>query len=669
MVSRYRRRGGICAIALAFALASGVVATAAAEARRAADPPAPPAAPELGSTLGAFAPIADRPYPGLITLNVDAADLDHHVLHVVESVPVEGPGELVFLYPKWLPGNHAPSGPINALSGLSFRAGGRTLAWSRDPVEVYAFHVTAPEGVSTIDASFDVLTPLDPRAGRVVMTPSLIDLQWTMALLYPAGYPSRRLQITPRLVLPQGWTFATALDIQTAQPDGVSFRPVDLETLADSPVLAGVHASQVDLDPGGAAPVRLNIFSDNADALAMRPDQLAAHRNLVRETYRLFGARRFDRYDFLLGLSYQLSGVGLEHGRSSENVVGLRYFADWEKLSTDRQLLPHEFVHSWNGKFKRPRDLYGATFDTPMRDSLLWVYEGLTQYYGYVLAARSGMVSRQLTLEVLAAEAAAADNTAGRRWRSLQDTTAEPILADRGAKGWPNWQRTVDYYHEGALLWLDIDTLIREQTRGQRSLDDFARSFFGGAPGDMSVRTYVFEDVVKALNAVAPNDWASYLRNRLDRTGAQASAPLEGVARGGYRLVYSETPTDLFRLDEARRKVCDLSYSIGLNIDASGVIRETIWDSTGYRAGLAPGAMILAVGGQAYDAEGLKDAVRAAKSGTAPIELIVRTGDQFRIIHLDYHEGLRYPRLERDPAAPARLDDILAARVRRGEGG
>ena len=185
----------------------------------------------------------------------------------------------------------------------------------------------------------------------------------------------------------------------------------------------------------------------------------------------------------------------------------------------------------------------------------------------------------------------------------------------------------------------------------------------------MSVRTYVFEDVVKALNAVAPNDWTSYLRNRLDRTGAQASAPLEGVARGGYRLVYSETPTDLFRLDEARRKVCDLSYSIGLNIDASGVIRETIWDSTGYRAGLAPGAMILAVGGQAYDAEGLKDAVRAAKSGTAPIELIVRTGDQFRIIHLDYHEGLRYPRLERDPAAPARLDDILAARVRRGEGG
>ena len=469
--------------------------------------------------------------------------------------------------------------------------------------------------------------------------------------------------------MPQGWTFATALETQSAQPDGVSFRPVDLETLADSPVLAGAHASQIDLDPGGAAPVRLNIFSDTADALTLRPDQLAAHRNLVRETYRLFGARRFDRYDFLLGLSYQMSGVGLEHSRSSENVVGLRYFADWEKLSTDRQLLAHEFVHSWNGKFKRPRDLYGATFDTPMRDSLLWVYEGLTQYYGYVLAARSGMVSRQITLEVLAAEAAAADNTVGRRWRSLQDTTSEPILADRGAKGWPNWQRTVDYYHEGALLWLDVDTLIREQTRGQRSLDDFARSFFSGAPGDMSLRTYVFEDVVRALNAVAPNDWASYLRNRLDRTGAQVSAPLEGVARGGYRLVYSDTPTDLFRLDEARRKVCDLSYSVGLNIDAAGVIRETIWDSAGYRAGLAPGATILAVGGQAYDAEGLKDAVRAAKGGTAPIELIVRNGDQFRIVRLDYHDGLRYPRLERDPAAPARLDDILAARVRRGEGG
>jgi predicted metalloprotease with PDZ domain len=416
--------------------------------------------------------------------------------------------------------------------------------------------------------------------------------------------------------------------------------------------------------------VRLNIFADRPEAMVLRTDQLAAHRNLVREAYRLFGNHRFDHYDFLMALSDQISPIGLEHARSSEDGVPLRYFSDWEKLAPERDLLPHEFTHSWNGKFRRPADLYTATFETPMRDSLLWVYEGQTQYWGRVLAARAGLVTRQQALDLLAQDAAAYEARIGRRWRPLQDTANEPVIGVKVAKIWPSWQRGADYYVEGALIWLDVDTVIREQTKGQRSLDDFARSFFGAGAGEGSVRTYTFDDVTQALNAVLPYDWASFLRARLDRFGGEASAPLDGLARGGYRLVYTDLPNDSFRLDEARRRGCDLTYSLGLSVDQKGVVREVIWEGPAYRAGLAPGAILVALNGVAFDPENLKDAVRAGKTdGSPPLELIVRTGDNFKIVRIAYHGGLRYPRLERDPAVPARLDDILAPHARRGEGG
>ncbi len=611
----------------------------------------------------------DRPYPGLIHLSVDATDLDHHIFHVTETIPVDGSGEVVLVYPKWLPGNHSPTGPVFNLAGLVIRGGGRDLAWVRDPVEMFAIHVDTPTGTTVLDLSFDVATPIDPRDGRVVITPALIDLQWNMTAFYPAGYYSRDIPIATRLVLPSGWKFATALETEAAGADGVTFKATDFETLVDSPLYAGPYMAQFDLDPGAAAPVRLNVFADRPEALVTRPDQIAAHRNLVREAYRLFGSHHFDHYDFLLALSDQISGIGLEHHRSSEDGVGLRYFTDWEKQFSDRELLPHEFTHSWNGKFRRPADLWTPTFDAPMRDSLLWVYEGQTQYWGQVLAARSGLITRQQALDGLATLAAIYDNRTGRRWRPLQDTTNEPIIAYKASKLWPNWQRNAEYYREGALIWLDVDTQIREQTRGQRSLDDFARSFFGVGNGDWGVRTYGFEDLVKALNAVAPNDWASFLRVRLDRTGADATAPLDGLQRGGYRLVYKDRPNDAFRLDEARRKGCDLSYSLGLILDQKGLIKEVSWEGPAFKAGLAPGSMIVAVNGAAFEPEGMREAVRQAKPQTAAVELIVRTGDQFKVLRIEYHGGLRYPHLERDPATPARLDDILAPHTRRPDAG
>ena len=616
----------------------------------------------------------DRPYPGLITLTVDATDLDHHAFHVSESVPLpepaKGGGEIVLLLPKWLPGNHAPTGPLANLAGLSFRADGKGLAWTRDPLEVYAFHVSLPAGVSSIEADFDLLTPIDPKDGRVVMSPGMVDLQWSSVVLYPQGYYSHGVTIAPRLVLPSGWKYATALETDSPGPDMATFHPTDLETLVDSPVLAGAYAAQIDLDPGGPVPVRLSLFADKPEAMVLRTDQLAAHRNLVREAYRLFGNHRFDHYDFLMALSDQISPIGLEHTRSSEDGVPLRYFSDWEKMAAERDLLPHEFTHSWNGKFRRPADLQTATFETPMRDSLLWVYEGQTQYWGRVLAARAGLVTRQQALDMLAQDAAAFEARVGRRWRPLQDTTNEPVIAYKAPKIWPSWQRGADYYGEGALIWLDVDTVIREQTKGQRSLDDFARGFFGPAAGDGAVRTYAFDDVVQGLNAVLPYDWAGFLRARLDRFGAGASAPLDGLARGGYRLVYADQPNDSFRLDEARRRGCDLTYSLGLSVDQHGLVREVTWDGPAYKAGLAPGAILVALNGVAFDGDALKDAVRAARAeGTPPLELIVRTGDNFKIVRIDYHGGLRYPRLERDPAVPARLDDILAPHARRGEGG
>jgi predicted metalloprotease with PDZ domain len=608
----------------------------------------------------------DEAYPGTVRLWVEATDLDRKIFRVRESIPVGGPGPLALLYPKWLPGTHGPGSPIANVAGLVISAAGQPVEWARDTVEMTAFHVIVPKGATSLDLEFQFLTPVDASGGDVAITQDMLILEWNTVVFYPAGYYVSRIQVEPSVKLPAGWRFGTALEAASTSTGTTDFRVVSLETLVDSPVLAGRYYRQVDLDPGAAIPVRLHVVADAPEFLEIGPGAMAALHSVVQQAYRLFGARHYDHYDFLLGLSDELGGVGLEHHRSSENVTLPKYFTDWDKSAITRDLIPHEFIHSWNGKFRRPADLWTPDFNVPMRDSLLWVYEGQTDFWGKVLETRSGFISRQQALDLLAYEAATFDNRPGRSWRSLQDTTNEPIIlaVQSGLSQsiqWGSWERNQDYYWECVLVWLDVDTLIRARTSGQKSLDDFARAFFGIDDGSYGTVTYTFDDVVKALNDVMPYDWAAFLRSRLD--GHASGAPLDGLTRGGYKLVFTDKESEFYHSAEKPRKVADFAFSLGFVVDKDAKLGDVLWNSPAFTAGLADGTQIIAINGFAYEDDRLRDALReAAKAGAAPINLLVRKGNRFSTVSLDYHGGLRYPHLERIAGSPALLDDILAPR-------
>ena len=607
-------------------------------------------------------PVGTPPYPGTLSLQIDATDLDHKVFRVKQSLPVKA-GPLTLLYPQWLPGEHAPNGPIGQFAGLKVSVSGQPLGWRRDPLDVYAFHLDVPQGASQLDLEFQFLSPLDPGSGRVVMTRDMLGLQWRSVLLYPAGFAATRIDIRPSLRLPEGWGHASALDVDKKTGALIDFRTVSVEKLVDSPVFAGRHMKRVDLDPDGPASGRpavfLNVMADRASELDMKPEHLAAHQALVTQADRLFGARHFTRYEFLLALSDEFGGIGLEHHESSENAVGPGYFAEWAKRASARELLPHEYAHSWNGKFRRPDGFITANFSTPMQGSLLWMYEGQTQYWGEVLAARSGMRSLVETREAFAVHAAQLDGRAGRRWRNLQDTTQEPIVdATRNQGGWHDWQRGSDYYSEMLLVWIEADMLIRELSRGTRSLDDFARNFFGTEPGRVEPLAYSFEAVVDALNRVQAHDWATFLRQRLDAHGP--GAPLAGLERSGWKLGWAEQPGEMFKGTETYRKHDDFSHSIGFSVGKGGKLNSVQWGGPAFEAGLSSAVTLVAVNGLAYKAEVLKEALTAAKTNNAPIQLLVREGEVFRTVPVAYSLGPRYPTLERIEGTEDRLSVLLA---------
>ena len=600
----------------------------------------------------------DVAYPGALKLEVDATDLERRIFRVRETIPLAGPGPVTLLYPQWVPGGHTPRNPLYAIAGLTVRAGGQTIPWARDPVEVFAFHLTPPAGATSLEVEFQYLSPTATDQGRVVMTPEMLNAQWIALALYPAGYYARRIPVDAAIRLPAGWGYGTALETASAEDGLVRFKTVDLATLADSPMFAGRNFKRYELDTSGKSPVRLDIVADRPELLAASPEQIEKHRELVRQADRLYGARHYDHYDFLLALTDRMGGIGLEHHRSSENGTAPEYFTDWAKSAPARNLLPHEYSHSWNGKFRRPADLWTPNFNVPMRDSLLWVYEGQDQYWGYVLGARSGLVTPQQTMDALAMTAAAyTTGRPGRTWRSVEDTTDDPIIANRRAIPWVSWQRSEDYYSEGQLVWLDADTLIREKSGGKKSLDDFARAFFGIDDGSWTTVTYTFDDVVAALNKVLPYDWAGFLDSRIKAVSPRF--PLDGLTRAGWRLVYTETPTDYWKDTEAARKMVDLTYSLGVTLSREAALTSVLWEGTDYKAGLTVGDKIIAVNGVAYDADRLKEAITAAKAG-APISLIVKDGDHYRVVAIDYRGGLRYPRLERIARTPDRLSAIYA---------
>jgi predicted metalloprotease with PDZ domain len=616
------------------------------------------AGPQPAPAAAAVAQPRDLPYPGVLKLSVDATDLDRRIFRVRETVPVAAAGPFTLLFPKWLPGNHSATGQLDKFAGLIVTANGRRLDWVRDPVEVAAFHIDVPQGVTSLDLEFQYVSPTDADQGRIVVTPEMMNVQWNNMALYPAGYFTRQVRIEAQIKLPAGWGYGTALETASTADGLINFKPVGFDTLVDSPMFAGRWFKKVDLDPGGRSRVTLNIMADEPGLLEMSSKQIQAHRDMVIQADRLYGSRHYDHYDMLLSLSERLGGIGLEHQRSSENGTSPKYFADWDKLPATRDLLPHEYTHSWNGKYRRPADLWTPNFNTPMRGSLLWVYEGQTQYWGYVLAARAGLLTKQEALDAIGATAATYDNRVGRAWRQMSDTTNDPVIATRRPIPWTSWQRSEDYYSEGQLIWLDADTLIREKSGGKKSLDDFAKAFFGVNDGDWSQLTYDFDEVVRTLNAVLPYDWASFLKARLEGHGP--GAPLDGLARGGYRLVYTDTPTDYFRSSEARRKSTDLTYSLGVSVNKDGELTAVQWESPAFQAGLTDGQKVIAVNGFAYDPERLKDAVAGARGAGDPVELIVKSGDRYRTVKIPYTGGLRYPRLERVAGTPDRLNDILA---------
>lgn len=432
-------------------------------------------APTAAPPVDAIPAARDVAWPGTLRLAVDATDVTRGIFRVQETIPVSAPGPLTLLYPEWLPGEHAPKGPILELAGLTITGAGQTLPWERDPVDVYAFHVTVPAGAPALQLEFQFLSPTDPSQGPIYTTPAMLELEWNTVVLYPAGFYVRRIPVEASLRLPDGWKLATALARSDQAGAAFHFQSVSLDTLVDSPVFAGLHLRTETLAPG----VRLNIVADRPGQLAATAEELQLHRNLVAQALKLFGAQHYDHYDFLLALSDRESGVGLEHHRSSEDGVRSKYFTDWKGSLDDHDLLAHEYTHSWNGKFRRPADLWTPDYRQPMRDSLLWVYEGQTQFWGYVLSARAGLLSKEDALGAFAAIGAAYDARIGRTWRPLIDTTNDPIVARRHPQPWVSWQRAEDYYNEGVLLWLDADSLIRQLSHGARSLDDFARAFFG----------------------------------------------------------------------------------------------------------------------------------------------------------------------------------------------
>jgi predicted metalloprotease with PDZ domain len=596
-------------------------------------------------------PARDVAWPGVISLSVDASDKMRGIFRVRETILLGASGPLTLLYPKWLPGTHAPSGPISALAGLQFNADGLALSWRRDPVDVYAFHIEVPKGTSRIEAQFQYLAPTDVGQGRIANTPEMADLEWNTVVLYPAGHYVRRINVEASLKLPEAWKAGTALEVAGQEGTTIRFKPATLDTLVDSPVYAGQYFRVERLTPD----VRLNIVADQPEHLAATEEQIQLHRNLVTQAVKLFGAQHYDHYDLLLSLSSREGVIGLEHHRSSENGVTGGYFTEWTNNMPMRDLMPHEYTHSWCGKYRRPADLWTPDYREPMRGSLLWVYEGQTEFWGVVLGTRSGLLSREQTLGFLANTAAHLDTDPGRTWRPLQDTTDDSVVAQRRPKGWRSWQRQEDYYREGLLIWLDVDSLIRERSRGQRSLDDFARAFFGMNDRDWGELTYTFNDVVRALNQVETNDWASFLRFRLDQVSEHA--PLAGFMRGGYRLVYTNTPTEWFRVNEKMRKATDLSFSGGFVLGKEGEITEVIWDSPAFNAGLTVGSKLIAVNDRALDTDELKTAIKAKRS---PLKLLLRTGDVFRATELNYDGGLRYPKLEKTSPGPSTLDDLLA---------
>ncbi len=591
-----------------------------------------------------------------ITLNVDATDAARNMLHSRLTIPVR-PGPVTLFYPKWIPGEHTPTGTINDVAGLKLSANGKPVAWRRDDIEMFAFHCDIPPGVTVLDVAFDDVSQPESTASA-----KLARIKWNRLLVYPEGMTSDAINIKASLKLPAGWKFASALPITNDNKAELQFKEVSLTQLVDSPAIIGANFRNVPLTSTGIAH-EMDVMADTTAALDLKPQTLTGLRNLVQEAYALFGARHYRSYKFLVTLSDHGAGEGLEHHESSEDGVGEDAFSDELELLDFAELMGHEYTHSWNGKYRRPAGLATPDFEQPMRGELLWVYEGLTQYLGKVLPTRSSLWSAEDFREAMAAVAAEMENQSGRQWRPLVDTAVAVQLTYSSPRAWRDYRRRVDYYDEGSLIWLDADVLIRTRSNGKLSLDDFCRRFHGGQDTAPMVKPYSFDDIINTLNEVTPYDWRSFLNARINAIAPHA--PLGGIINGGWKLVYTDKPNTQIRIADHARKSVDFSYSLGALLKDDGSVLDVNPNLAAFKAGLAPGMKIVSVNDRTWSTDALHDAIASAKNSTTPIEVVVENGSFTETYKLNYHDGERYPHLERDNAKPDVLGEVIKSQAQR----
>ena len=598
--------------------------------------------------------------PPTVTLRVDASDAPRKIFHAQMTIPAT-PGTLTLYYPKWIPGEHGPTGPIQDLAGLKFTANGQILKWRRDLLDGWTVHVEVPGGVSLVDASLDFISPLGREGiytGAASATDKMTVIGWNTLLLYPAGWASDELTYQASLRLPQGWKYGTPLPIASGSGGEIKFQAASLTTLVDSPVIAGEFLRVVPLAENPHQ--EMDIAADSSAALDAPPEVLDHYRNLADQAKKLFGAQHFRDYHFLYSLSDHVAHFGLEHHESNDSRSAERAMVDPEKRLLASGLLSHEYVHSWNGKYRRPADLATPDYEKPMQDDLLWVYEGLTSYLGDVLSARSALRTPDQFRDVVALLAARLDNLPGRTWRNLQDT-ADGVPAMQGAPShWESWRRTVDYYDEEVLNWLWVDTIIRQQTKGKKSMDDFCHLFHGGQSGPPEVKTYTFDDIVSILNQVAPYDWRGFWTERLTNHGP--GAPLDGIEASGWKLIYDETQSELYKGIEEDSMQVNSAYSVGLLLEKDGSVIDTIEGMPAAAAGVGPGMKVVAVNGRRFSRDVWRDALHAGKSSTEPLALLVENTEYYKTYKLDYHGGEKFPHLVWDESKPDVLSEILKAR-------
>ncbi len=596
-----------------------------------------------------------------IRLSVDLTDAPRNIFHAQLTIPVK-PGPFTLVYPEWIPGNHRPSGPIANLTGLVMKAGSQTLAWERDPVDMYAFHVEIPAGVNELQVSLDDITSSGSAgASGGAASSNVLDLNWNQVVLYPQGASSDDVQVEAQVTPPQGWKTGTALPVAGVTKSGtneiIGFKPVSLTTLVDSPLIAGDHYRQITLTKPGETPVHvMDLVSESEAGLAMTSQDQDAYKKLVAESGVLFGVRHYTQYHFLYTLSDEVGGHGLEHHESNDSASEERTLIDPDGHLENAGLLPHEFVHSWNGKYRRPAGLATRNYQDPMVGDLLWVYEGLTEYLGNVLTVRSGLWSVEQYREGLAETAAMLDHRAGRTWRPLEDTARSVQILRLGGPGWSSWRRGLDYYPEGELIWLEVDTTIRQQSHGKKSLDDFCRLFHGGQNGPPKVVPYSFDDVVRDLNEVTPYDWATLLKERINSTVSHA--PLDGIERGGWKLVYDEKPNAFIHAGETLEKQVSVYFSLGFMVKESGELQDVVPGSPAYVAGIGPGMKLVAINGLQWSKARLRDALRASQGSDQPIDLLMENAKTYKTFSISYHDGEKNPHLERING-PDVLDEIL----------